>query len=335
MDWSAILLPDAAVVLAALAIDAAVGDPARLYRLVPHPVVLIGRAIDSAERALNRADLTRTAGIARGAALVGGLVLAALAAGWGVAYALAAIPGGWVVGAVLASAFLAGRGLHDHVKAVAEALDAGLAEGRDAVSHIVGRSPESLDRPGVARAAIESAAENFSDGMVAPVFWFLVGGLPGLVAYKTINTLDSMIGHRSPRFEAFGKAAAKLDDIVNWPAARLAGGLIVAATAIRKGARSGRAWRTMLRDAPRHRSPNAGWPEAAMAGALGFALAGPRRYGDRIVDDAWMGDGRADLDAADIRAALALYRSAWGALAAVTFVVGIIQFVRAVAVAPA
>ena len=335
MDWSAISVPGAAVVLAALAIDAAVGDPARLYRSVPHPVVLMGRVIDRAEQVLNRADLARGARIARGALLVGGLVLVALAVGWGLAYALAAIPGGWVIGAVLASAFLAGRGLHDHVRAVAEALDTGLTEGREAVSHIVGRSPDSLDRPGVARAAIESAAENFSDGVAAPVFWFLVAGLPGLIAYKTINTLDSMIGHRSARFEAFGKAAAKLDDIVNWPAARLAGGLIVAAAAVQKGAQGGRAWRTMRRDAPRHRSPNAGWPEAAMAGALGFALAGPRRYGDQIVDDAWMGDGRADLDAADIRAALVLYRIAWSALAGVTFVVGIVQLFRAAAVPPA
>jgi adenosylcobinamide-phosphate synthase len=190
---------------------------------------------------------------------------------------------------------------------VAAALDRGLAEARLAVAHIVGRDPARLDAPGVARAAAESLAENFSDGVVAPVFWFALFGLPGLCAYKAVNTLDSMIGQRNPRYERFGKAAARLDDALNWVPARLACLLLVAAAAVLPGASAAGAWRTAWRDAGGHRSPNAGWQEAALAGALGFALAGPREYPDGPVEDAWMGDGRADLDAAALRAALRLY----------------------------
>jgi adenosylcobinamide-phosphate synthase len=196
------------------------------------------------------------------------------------------------------------------VQAVARGLGEGLDQARAAVAQVVGRDPESLDAPGVARAAVESLAENFSDGVVAPVFWFLVAGLPGLAAYKAVNTLDSMIGHRDARHRAFGKAAARLDDVVNWLPARLAGLIYVAAAALLPGARAGRAWTAMWRDAPKHRSPNAGWQEAALAGALGFALAGPRRYGDEIVEDPWMGDGRRELTAADLGRALRLYLAA-------------------------
>jgi adenosylcobinamide-phosphate synthase len=217
------------------------------------------------------------------------------------------LPGGWVLEAVLASTLIAYRGLYDRVRAVAEALDLGLAEARAAVAHIVGRDPLRLDAAGVARAAAESLAENFSDGVVAPLFWFALLGLPGLCAYKAVNTLDSMIGQRNPRYEMFGKAAARLDDALNWIPARLAGLLLVAAAAILPEARARDAWRAVRRDAGKHRSPNAGWQEAALAGALGFALAGPREYPDGPVEDAWMGDGRADLDAADLRAALRLY----------------------------
>ena len=199
---------------------------------------------------------------------------------------------------------------------MATGLERDLETGRAAVGHIVGRDTASLDEPGVARAAIESLAENFSDGTVAPAFWFLVLGLPGLAAYKAVNTLDSMIGHRSPRYEAFGKVAARLDDAVNWPPARLTGvALALAAPVVRRaGLRD--ACRAMVWDARRHRSPNAGWPESAMAGALGLRLAGPRWYQGRVVDDAWMGDGRAEVTAADIHAALSLYLIAGILLAA-------------------
>jgi adenosylcobinamide-phosphate synthase len=178
------------------------------------------------------------------------------------------------------------------------------------VAHIVGRDPEALDEAGVARAAIESLAESFSDGVVAPALWLAIGGLAGGLAYKAINTADSMIGHRTPRYDAFGWAAARLDDLVNLPASRLSAALIVAAAAVSPGASAANAWSCVLRDAPRHRSPNAGYPEAAMAGALGLALAGPRVYDGVLLEDAVMGEGRRQATAADIRAALALYQRA-------------------------
>ena len=320
ITWLSGLGPPAdpfALLLLALAVDAAFGDPKWLYRVLPHPVAMIGKLIEAGERRLNRpdpnrsdpsrSDLGRVAGVLRGLVLV--LVVAAASAGlgWAVERLLVDLPGGWLAEALLASSLLAFRDLHDRVRAVARALETGLDEARAKVAHIVGRDPARLDQAGVARAATESLAENFSDGVVAPLFWFALFGLGGLCAYKAVNTLDSMIGYRNARFEAFGKAAARLDDAVNWVPARLAGLLLVAAALILPKASAGRAWRTMRRDAPRHRSPNAGWQEAAMAGALGFALAGPRDYPDGPVADAWMGDGRAELGPEDLRAALRLY----------------------------
>lgn len=219
--------------------------------------------------------------------------------------------------ALLASSLLAQRSLHEHVARVAEGLEqGGLTGGRKAVAMIVGRDPESLDEAGVARAAIESLSENFSDGIVAPAFWLGLGGLPGGALYKAINTADSMIGHKSPRHLAFGWAAARLDDLVNLPASRLTALLLTIAAAFDRQADAGAAWRAVRRDAGHHRSPNAGWPEAAMAGALRLRLAGPRVYGAVRVEDGWMGDGRAEATAADIRRALGLYRRAclllWG-----------------------
>ena len=295
------------ILLVALALDATLGDPDWLYRAVPHPVALLGRMIAAAERRVNDPQCTRTARTARGLALVCAVVLGAGALGWAVEWALGGVPGGWLIEALLAGTLIAGRGLYDHVRAVADGLTRGLEPGRAAVAHIVGRDPTSLDAAGVARAAAESTAENFSDGVVAPVFWFALLGLGGLAAYKAVNTLDSMIGYRDERHEAFGKAAARLDDAVNWLPARLSGLILVLAAAPLPGADAGRAWRTLRRDAPKHRSPNAGWQEAALAGALGFALAGPRQYGGTTVEDHWMGDGRSDLTPADLRGALRLY----------------------------
>ena len=217
-----------------------------------------------------------------------------------------------VVTGLLGSSLLAQRSLAAHVRAVATGLRRGLAEGREAVSHIVGRDPASLDAAAVARAAIESLAENFADGVVAPVVWGLLLGLPGLALYKAVNTADSMIGHRTARHERFGWAAARLDDVVNLPASRLGALWIVLAAALVPGADAGGAWRAVWRDAGGHRSPNAGWPEAAMAGALGLRLAGPRVYGGVSVADAWMGDGRAGATAADVERALLVYRMACG-----------------------
>ena len=295
------------LVLLALLVDMAVGDPAWLYRRVTHPVAQLGRAIAAAEHRLYPRDGAGGA-FWRGLALTAGLVGIAAVLGAMLSMVLRAVPGGWLAEAVLASSLIACRSLHVHGATVADGLDLSLDEGRAAVSHIVGRNPDSLNRGGVARAAVESIAENFSDGVVAPLFWLTLLGLPGLLAYKAVNTLDSMIGHRSTRYLLFGRAAAKLDDWVNWLPARLAGAVIATAAVFMPGANAARAWRTMSRDAPHHRSPNAGWQEAALAGALGFALAGPRQYGTEVVDDVWMGDGRRDLDAADIRAALRLYR---------------------------
>ena len=211
---------------------------------------------------------------------------------------------------LLSSTLLAQRSLYQHVRAVGDGLrQNGLAGGRAAVAHIVGRNPESLDEAGVVRAAIESLAENFSDGVVAPAFWCALGGLPGLVFYKAVNTADSMIGHRTERHATFGWAAARLDDAINLPASRLAAIWIVLASMLASAAPL-EAWRAVWRDAGKHRSPNAGWPEAAMAGALGLKLAGPRVYGTTRIDDGWMGNGRAEAILADLDRALALYRRA-------------------------
>jgi adenosylcobinamide-phosphate synthase len=308
--------PVLATALLALALDALFGDPAWLYRAVPHPVAALGRLIGWAEVRLNRQTGHPEVRHRLGLALVAALTILALGLGLVLTAVFALVPGGWIAEAVLAGMLLAGRGLYDHVAAVARGLARSLPEGRAAVAHVVGRDPDSLDRAGVARATIESAAENFSDGVVAPLLFYLAFGLPGLFVYKAVNTLDSMIGHRSPRYADFGRTAARLDDGLNLLPARLAGGLLVAAALVLPSASAGRAWRTMTRDAPRHRSPNAGWQEAAVAGALGFALAGPRRYPGETVDDAWMGDGRADLGPGDIRAALSLCVVAGGLAAA-------------------
>lgn len=231
----------------------------------------------------------------------------------------------WGLVAVMAAALPAQRSLWTHVDAVLRGLESsGLEGGRRAVAHIVGRDPERLDEAGVVRAAIESLAENFSDGVVAPVFWGAVAGLAGMAGYKAANTADSMIGHRTPRYEAFGWASARFDDLVNLPASRLSALLLIVAAAL-CGADPAGAWRAVWRDAGRHRSPNAGWPEAAMAGALGIRLAGPRVYAGVTVEDAWMGDGRAAVRA-DLQLALRIYRVACalqlagliGALAAVS-----------------
>jgi adenosylcobinamide-phosphate synthase len=302
--------PLLAALLLALALDALAGDPAWLYRRLPHPVVLIGRTIAALE--VRWLDTTASAAAQRRRGLAASLLVIATSAAAGlVLQALClALPWSWVLLALLMSSLLAWRGLDQHVGAVACGLERSLADGRRAVAHVVGRDPDSLDAQAVARAAIESAAENFSDGVIAPLFWGLLLGLPGMLAYKAINTADSMIGHRSPRFFHFGRFAARLDDAANWPPARLAALLILAAAALTPGADAPAGWRAVLRDPRHHRSPNAGWPEAAMAGCLRLRLAGPRRYGGEVVDDAWMGDGSTAATRADVRRALALIRRA-------------------------
>jgi adenosylcobinamide-phosphate synthase len=297
--------------LLALLIEAIVGYPDRLISAIGHPVVWMGKLIDLLDRILNHE--TTSSGFRRmaGAIAVLCIVGAPAAMACGLQYALFFVPFGFVGSALLASSLIAQRSLYDHVHRVANALEQnGVAGGRLAVSLIVGRDVEALDESGIARAAIESLAENFSDGVVAPVFWLALGGLTGGVAYKAINTADSMIGHRTPRHEAFGFAAARLDDLANMPASRLSALLIIAAAALTNNASPSAAWRAVRRDAHRHRSPNAGYPEAAMAGALGLTLAGPRVYDGICVEDARMGDGRRHATTEDIRAALALYQRA-------------------------
>jgi adenosylcobinamide-phosphate synthase len=300
-----------ALALLAMLIELCVGYPQALLRVIGHPVTWIGQLIETLERLLNRetagADARRVAGIV---AVLLVLVIVGTPA-FLLQHELLRWPIGIFITALLASILIAQRSLHRHVANVAAALDTGdIAASRVAVSHIVGRDTEVLDAAGIARATIESLAENFSDGVVAPVLWLAIAGLPGAALYKAINTADSMIGHRTPRHKAFGWAAARLDDLVNLPASRLSALLLIAAAAIGTGSSAVEAWRIVWFDAPRHRSPNAGYPEAAMAGALGLSLAGPRVYGGVLVEDATMGGGRWNATAADIRRALALYRYA-------------------------
>ena len=290
----------------AMAVDALLGWPAPLFARVGHPVTWLGRLITTVDIAWNRPSdppaFRRAAGVA------GALVVIAVSAalGWVLQSVLAL---GWiqfVLVGILAWPLVALRSLDDHVAAVASPLQAGdIAGAREAVSRIVGRDPATLDEAGIARAAIESLAENASDGIVAPVFWGALFGLPGIFGYKAINTLDSMIGHRSERHEAFGWAAARIDDVANFIPARLTGFLFVLLAPRRAEALS-----CMTRDARRHRSPNAGWPEAAMAGALGVRLSGPRIYHGSITNEPWLNEGARDPLAADITQGLTVYRRA-------------------------
>jgi len=305
-------------------IELCIGYPQSLTRVIGHPVTWMGGLIESSDRVLNREwapRLRRLMGVLAVAALLGFVGAVAFV----VQSQLLRLPYGLVAVAVLASTMIAQRSLHRYVANVASALDRnGLDAGRQAVSHIVGRDTAGLDRAGIARAAIESLAENFSDAVVAPIFWLVVAGLPGIALYKAINTADSMIGHRTARHTDFGWAAARLDDLVNLPASRLAALLLMAAAVLRTDASAHRAWHAVWRDGAKHRSPNAGYPEAAMAGALDLSLAGPRAYGGVAVDDAFMGDGRREAAAKDIDRALALYRGADAILVALVAILAAI-----------
>lgn len=296
----------AGMMLVALALDLLIGWPAWLFARIGHPVTWLGALISGLERRWNIGTQRR----AKGVALV--LVVVGLAGGAGLALQ-ALLPGGWVgvlIGGVLAWPLVALRAMHDHVAAVARPLEAGdLEAARGAVAMIVGRDVTRLDAAGVARAGLESLAENTSDGIVAPVFWGVVLGLPGIAAYKAINTLDSMVGHKTDRYLAFGWASARLDDLVNLIPARLTGGLFALVSG------GGAAWRCMIRDAGKHRSPNAGWPEAAMAGALRVRLSGPRAYGDQVSPEPWVNEGAPDPGPGDLRRGLRVYARAMGGMA--------------------
>lgn len=285
----------ALVMAAALALEAAFGWPDWLYRLVRHPVVWIGALTCFLEQHLNRAAFGHRARYLLGA-LASLLVIAVTAAAaFTVSRLIPDTLWGAALEALIASSLLASRSLYTHVAAIVAPLKAGdLAGARHHVSMIVGRDPSGLGEPAIARAGLESLAENASDGVIAPLFWGALLGLPGIAAYKAINTLDSMIGHRSDRYAAFGGFAARLDDVANWVPARLTG-FLIALPAWRRGAVS-----TMLRDAGKHRSPNAGWPEAAMAGALGVRLSGPRAYGASVSAEPWLNEGAPDPGAAEM-----------------------------------
>jgi adenosylcobinamide-phosphate synthase len=295
------------LLLLALVVDAYVGDPQGLFRYIKHPVVWIGGLVAALDRKLNRDKRPNLDRLIRGALLVVFVVALAGAVGLGVAWLTLTSPWGWPLELFLVVTLLAGRGLYDHVRAVARGLSESVEAGRDAVSHIVGRDPAQLDAHGVARAGVESLAENFADGVVAPVFWYVLFGFPGLAVYKAVNTMDSMIGHNNARYRYFGMAAARLDDVLNLIPARLAGLFITIAAVFTPTANPAQALKVMMRDAGKHRSPNAGWAEAPMAGALGLALAGPRRYTGHVVDDPWIGDGRARVEIKDMYKALYLY----------------------------
>lgn len=284
----------------ALLLDALFGEPKALWDRVPHPAVLMGRAVGWIDEKFNKGGLRKL----RGACAFGGLALASVALG----LALKAVPGP-LVDIVLAAILFAQRSLVDHVGAVADGLRLSLSEGRRMVARIVGRETAGMDPPAVARAAIESAAENFGDGVVAPVFWFAIGGLPGLLLYKITNTADSMIGYRTPRHADFGWAAARFDDLLNWAPSRLTA-LLFAATHFDFAAGP-----EIRRDARLHRSPNAGWPEAAMARILGVSLSGPRAYDGVLQSFPFVNaSGRSAVTANDIDRAISALWRAWGVL---------------------
>lgn len=309
----------------ALIVDRVLGDPGWLWRWLPHPVVLMGRAVGVLDKALNDAHESSVRRRLYGVVGLAILVIAGVVAGVLMALALSRLPSPMSVflEAILASVLLAQKSLVDHVLAVRHGLMQGLTEGRAAVTRIVGRDVNVLDEAGVARGAIESAAENFSDAVVAPIFWYALLGLPGLIVFKIVNTADSMIGHRSPRYEAFGWAAARFDDLLNLVPARLSA-LLIAAAALLTARSPRRALTFAWRDAYLHKSPNAGWPEAATAGALGLALGGPRRYEDRKVEGAWLNaEGRKDARTDDIRDAVRLIDVAWAILLALSALIAL------------
>lgn len=298
----------AMILLLALLLDAALGEPKWLWDRAPHPAVLMGRAVAYLDRGMNTAN---------GGILAGALALALLVGG---AYLLGTALSlfGDIVQIIISAILLAQRSLVQHVRAVANGLRVSLGDGRRAVAMIVSRDTAQMDQSAVARSAIESAAENLSDGVIAPAFWFLVGGLPALIVYKIINTADSMIAYRTPKYERFGKAAAYADDAMNWIPARLTCLLIAVPSGVVTQ------WIDIMRDANKHRSPNAGWPEAAMSRAIGVALAGPRAYDGKMQDFPWVGsEGARVIGPREIDAAIAKLWTAWGVMLALVFLLAL------------
>ena len=296
------------VLILAIIVDAVAGDPRWLYSRIPHPIVVIGHQIELLDRFFNRTHYLPVTRKLLGVISVLIIISSAWLIGWLIAWSYNQVSFGVVLQALIVSIFLAQNSLYQHVKSVAKACKADdLIDARSQISHIVGRDPNSLDQRAIGRAAIESLSENFSDGVVAPIFWYVVGGLPALIAYKALNTSDSMIGYLTDKYADFGWCAARFDDAANFIPARLSAFIITIAAFIIPSATGNRAFTTAIRDAKKHRSKNAGWPEAAMAGALGIKIAGPRNYDGILVEDAWMGDGIANVDASHIFMALRIY----------------------------
>ena len=297
-----------------LVIESFVGYPQALNKLIGHPVQWIGKLITYIDDGLNDSEVDAAQNRRHGILAV---ILLSSAVGiptWILAKTLSQYSYGWVLNVAIATAFIAQKSLRDHVSAVDRALGISLPAARLVVAKIVGRDPEALDENGIAKAALESLAENTADGITAPIFWYALLGLPGLVIYKAINTADSMIGHRSEKYLHFGWAAAKLDDLVNLPASRLTGLMFAAAAWINSKSAAQNALQSMWADAGKHQSPNAGWPEAAMAGALDVRFGGPRSYDGETVELPYMGDGSKDITPATIAQGLELYDRALSVL---------------------
>jgi adenosylcobinamide-phosphate synthase len=303
MDWSLLMFGRAAM---ALVIERFTGYPQALHKRVSHPVVWIGSLITYLDQRLNKPGVSPMEGRIRGVAALAVLVAAAFFPAYVIADILSGWRLGWFVEVLLATTLIAQKSLRDHVVAVYDGLGRSLPEARRAVSMIVGRDPARLDESEISRAALESLAENSSDGIVAPVLWYALLGLPGIAVYKAINTADSMIGHKNEKYQWFGWASARLDDVVNLPASRLTGLLFAAC----KPKQFKDIVAVMRRDAPKHGSPNAGWPEAAMAAALKLRFGGPRSYQGEIVELPWMGEGRSALTRADIKSGLRMMQKA-------------------------
>jgi adenosylcobinamide-phosphate synthase len=294
----------------ALLIERLFGYPKPLYDKIGHPVEWFGTILKNLEALLYDPEAEPLQARLRGLAALLALLLIVAVPAVVATSILSTFQFGWIIEALLATALIAQHSLFEHVNAVRKGLDASLSEGRKAVAKIVGRDPAALDESGVVKGALESLAENTSDGIVAPVLWYALLGLPGIVAYKAINTADSMIGHKSERYIYFGWAAARLDDLINLPASRLTGFLFAAAAAWNDKERGKIAVQAMLRDASKHQSPNAGWPESALAASLGVKFGGPRSYDGSRVNLPWMGEGRETLNRDDIRKGLRLYGTA-------------------------
>ena len=309
--WATDVFSDRALLLAlALLLDVFLGDPRLIFKMIPHPISLLGNVISFCERKLNHNSLGDLTRLARGALLTVVIAIIVIIIGW-VLHVFIALYSLWVLELILIAFLVAQRSLYDHVRSVSIALEKnGIEAGRRTVAHIVGRNTADLDRGGISRAAIESLSENFADGVVAPVLWYLIFGLPGLFFCKAVNTMDSMIGYRNERYNMFGRVAARLDDLVMWIPARFAALLIIVAACVSQRGNPLRAVRFILNDASKHPSVNAGWPEAAMAGALNYALGGPRIYEGGLREGVWIGNGRFELLPIDIKHSLNLFVAA-------------------------